>query len=390
MVQANAAIIIDSLLTAVSMSELYRSKVGWETDETPPHLSSRNCYHPCHPLDHLPQHTTAVSPLTPPKRSTSLLKHRYNEGQIVALNVAMLSIMSSFDRAARPRLDSEPLAAATPPTSVLDHSVVASIVGQVLIHGGILIAAVRLGKALDLSMPAAAATVAAAAVDGAVTGGVAGAFEGAAEAAGEAAGHALGGAVGNGEHEAVADSSASDGAGGTGAKDATKSAKKPSKFVPNHVSNNVFMVNLAQAVAVPLANYHGRPFMLEAFSYRPLVVSLAATLFLSLACVTGYSPALTELLKFAQLPTDRAASLKATKDVVGLMIGTVVLPWAWTQFVRGRLAPATARAQEGVPLSKEARANRALFLKAAGLAIAYTAKGVSDMRGQSTAADGGL
>jgi len=302
----------------------------------------------------------------------------------------MLSIMSSFDRAARPRLESEPLAAATPPTSVLDHSVVASVVGQVLIHGGILIAAVRLGKALDLSMAAAATTVAAAAVDGAVAGGVTGALKGAAEAAGEAAGYALGGDVGGGEDEAAGGASANDGAAGSGIKDATKSAKKSPKFVPNHVSNNVFMINLAQSVAVPLANYHGRPFMLEAFSYRPLVVSLAATLLLSLACVTGYSPALTELLKFARLPTDRAASLKATTDIAGLMLGAVLLPWAWAQFVRGRLAPLTARAQEAVPLSKEARANRALFLRAAGLAIAYTAKGVSDMGGQGKAADGGM
>ena len=93
---------------------------------------------------------------------------------------------------------------------------------------------------------------------------------------------------------------------GTAAAGMTGKGKK--KFVPNHVSNYVFLVNLAQAVAVPLAvsegvaasvgtadrhspvsqNYAGRPFMQEALAYRPLVVSLVATLLLGLAAMMGW------------------------------------------------------------------------------------------------------
>ena len=46
------------------------------------------------------------------------------------------------------------------------------------------------------------------------------------------------------------------------------------KFTPSHVSNHVFLLNLAQAVAVPLVNFGGRPFALETLAATPFLAAV--------------------------------------------------------------------------------------------------------------------
>jgi len=115
-------------------------------------------------------------------------------------------------------------------------------------------------------------------------------------------------------------------------------------FMPNLLNSVVFYVEIAQAVALLLVNYKGRPWMRSVTENLPLLSSSALALGLVFACASGASPALLQALQLTPLPQELAPT------VGGLLAATLLGTYALDRAVEAALSSARARARWQAPV----------------------------------------
>ena len=105
-------------------------------------------------------------------------------------------------------------------------------------------------------------------------------------------------------------------------------------FNPSLLNTVVFLVETVQRVCVMLVNYKGRPFMMGAVENRTLLVSLASMVVGAFVCAFETSPWLNKWLQLVPMPDDDFRF-----KILGVLAVTVLGTIAWDQIMLFLFAP---------------------------------------------------
>lgn len=106
------------------------------------------------------------------------------------------------------------------------------------------------------------------------------------------------------------------------------------EFKPSLVNSTVYIIWMSVQLATFVVNYKGHPFMQDLRSNRPLCYSFIGSGLVVFACVTGWSPSLTEQLSVVDFP------LEFRPIVLGTIVADLVLAYSIDrvcEFLFGRL-----------------------------------------------------
>ncbi|CAN0067180.1 unnamed protein product [Discosporangium mesarthrocarpum] len=126
----------------------------------------------------------------------------------------------------------------------------------------------------------------------------------------------------------------------------------PREFVPNMVTNVVFLLSLVQEVGMCLVNFKGRPFMTGVLELRPVLFSGGATLLLCLVLTTEIFPGLNEMFELAPFPSLQMKAMVLVAMTVSVLGGVAVDRLAVKVF-----DPDLHKARTHLKLSQKAKVN---------------------------------
>ncbi|CAM9336734.1 unnamed protein product [Choristocarpus tenellus] len=136
------------------------------------------------------------------------------------------------------------------------------------------------------------------------------------------------------------------------------------KFVPNLVTNAVFLLSTVQTVMVCLVNHKGYPFMKGVLETKGILYPAAMTLFLCAVILMETFPGINVLFQMAPFPSLKSRALVGMSMIVSVL-GTLGLDY----FVVKTFDPDLHKARASRGMSDEAKANLRLLVPVLGVTL---------------------